>query len=44
MTITVLVCGTDGTQTVEEREVPDDWFTRAAKAGKEAKQSPQNAP
>ena len=26
MTINVLVCRMDGTQTLEQREVPDDWF------------------
>lgn len=26
MTITVLVCGADGNQHVELREVPDDYF------------------
>ncbi len=26
MTIDVLVCRMDGTQTLEQREVPDDWF------------------
>lgn len=26
MTITVLVCGADGTQTTEVREVPDDYL------------------
>ncbi len=27
MTINVLVCRMDGTQTLEQREVPDDWFS-----------------
>ncbi len=41
MTIAVLVCGADGTQAVEEREVADDWFeqpeaeTPAASSSKE---------
>ncbi|MDR3729810.1 MAG: hypothetical protein Q3X94_08525 [Oscillospiraceae bacterium] len=26
MIIDVLVCRMDGTQTLEQREVPDDWF------------------
>lgn len=26
MTIEVLVCRTDGTQEIEIREVPDNWF------------------
>lgn len=26
MTITVLVCRPDGTQSLENREVPDDWL------------------
>lgn len=26
MTIDVLVCRPDGTQTLEQREVPEDWF------------------
>lgn len=29
MTITVLVCRADGTQTLEQREVPEDWFEDA---------------
>ena len=33
MIIEVLVCRVDGTQAVEQREVPDDWFTAPAKAG-----------
>lgn len=27
MTINVLVCRPDGTQTMEPREVPEDWLT-----------------
>lgn len=27
MTIDVLVCRPDGTQNLEPREVPEDWFT-----------------
>ena len=27
MTIQVLVCGLDGTQTLETREVPEDYFS-----------------
>lgn len=30
MKIKVLVCSADGTQTIEEREVPDDWFAPTA--------------
>lgn len=26
MTIEVLVCRADGSQTLEQREVPDDWY------------------
>lgn len=26
MTITVLVCRADGTQSLEQREVPESWF------------------
>lgn len=26
MTIDVLVCHSDGTQALEKREVPEDWF------------------
>ena len=26
MTIEVLVCRQDGTQVLEQREVPEDWF------------------
>jgi len=26
MTISVLVAGSDGTQRIEQREVPGDWF------------------
>ena len=33
MIIDVLVCKPDGTQRIEQREVPDDWFTAPAKAG-----------
>ena len=29
MTIDVLICGADGTQTVETREVPEDWLAPA---------------
>ena len=29
MTITVLVCRADGTQTLEQREVPENWFEDA---------------
>ena len=27
MTIDVLVCRPDGSQTMEKKEVPDDWFS-----------------
>lgn len=30
MTISVLICGSDGTQIVEEREVDDAWLQPAA--------------
>lgn len=29
MIIDVLVCRLDGTQVLEQREVPDDWFSPA---------------
>ena len=29
MTIEVLVCHQDGTQVLEQREVPEDWLTPA---------------
>lgn len=32
MKIQCLVCNPDGTQTVEEREVPDDWQSSPATA------------
>jgi len=32
MTIDVLICRPDGTQAVESREVPDDWFSSSAPA------------
>lgn len=31
MIIEVLVCRLDGTQAVEQREVPDDWFSEPGK-------------
>ena len=32
MLITVLVCHADGTQEVQQREVPEDWFAPAVSA------------
>lgn len=32
MIIDVIVCGTDGTQEIEKREVPDNWFDVAEPA------------
>lgn len=29
MTINVLICAADGTQHIEQREVPDDYFDEA---------------
>lgn len=31
MIIEVLVCRIDGTQVIERREVPDDWFSEPGK-------------
>lgn len=38
MIIEILVCKPDGTQMLEQREVPDDWFS----AGEEA-QEPEDS-
>ncbi len=38
MTIDVLICRADGTQALERREVPEDWFSledAAAQAAEE---------
>lgn len=36
MTIEVLVCRTDGTQAIEEREVAADWLPAADEQAKES--------
>lgn len=36
MIIDVIVCGTDGTQLLEQREVAEDWFAAPETAEQEA--------
>ena len=40
MTISVLICGSDGTQIVEEREVDDAWLQPVAAA--DTTETPEN--
>ena len=42
MVIDVLVCHTDGTQTLEQREVPDDYFAAPEPQGPDGGAEAQN--
>ena len=44
MTIDVLVCYPDGTQVLEQREVPDDYFAAAEPAEEPAQSEEESVP
>ena len=39
MIISVLVCAPDGGQAIEEREVPDTWFSAVTETGEAAQET-----